>query len=75
QRGRLMNQVREVLRFHHYAYSTEKSYIVWNLQFDQDVRVLEKVINLYINLGFVNSLTTLAPSIRSFKFSGGVILI
>jgi integron integrase len=31
--GRLMDQVREVLRFHHYAYSTEKSYIQWILRF------------------------------------------
>lgn len=25
--ARLMDQVREVLRFHHYAYNTEKSYV------------------------------------------------
>ena len=31
--GRLMDQVREVLRFYHYAYSTEKSYVFWILQF------------------------------------------
>jgi len=31
--GRLMDQVREVLRFYHYAYSTEKSYVYWILQF------------------------------------------
>ena len=30
---RLMDQVREVLRFHHYAYNTEKSYVSWILQF------------------------------------------
>lgn len=30
---RLMDQVREVLRFHHYAYSTEKSYVSWILQY------------------------------------------
>lgn len=30
---RLMDQVREVLRFHHYAYSTERSYISWILQY------------------------------------------
>jgi len=30
---RLMDQVREVLRFHHYAYNTEKSYISWILQY------------------------------------------
>ena len=29
--ARLMDQVREVLRFHHYAYNTEKSYISWIL--------------------------------------------
>ena len=31
--ARLMDQVREVLRFHHYAYNTEKSYVSWILQF------------------------------------------
>ena len=30
---RLMDQVREVLRFHHYAYSTEKSYVDWILRY------------------------------------------
>ncbi len=30
---RLMDQVREVLRFHHYAYNTEKSYVSWILQY------------------------------------------
>ncbi len=30
---RLMDQVREVLRFHHYAYNTEKSYVAWILQY------------------------------------------
>ena len=30
---RLMDQVREVLRFHHYAYTTEKSYVSWILQY------------------------------------------
>lgn len=30
---RLMDQVREVLRFHHYAHSTEKSYVSWILQY------------------------------------------
>jgi len=30
---RLMDQVREVLRYHHYAYSTEKSYVSWILQY------------------------------------------
>ena len=29
---RLMDQVREVLRFNHYALSTEKSYVAWILQ-------------------------------------------
>ena len=28
---RLMDQVRETLRFYHYAYSTEKSYVDWIL--------------------------------------------
>ncbi len=28
-----MDQVREVLRFHHYAYNTEKSYVSWILQY------------------------------------------
>ena len=28
-----MDQVREVLRFHHYTYNTEKSYLSWILQF------------------------------------------
>jgi integron integrase len=28
-----MDQVREVLRFHHYAYSTEKSYVDWILRY------------------------------------------
>jgi len=31
--ARLMDQVREVLRFHHYAYNTEKSYVSWILKF------------------------------------------
>ena len=31
--GRLMVQVREVLRFHHYSLSTEKSYIHWILRY------------------------------------------
>ena len=30
---RLMEQVREVLRFHHYAYNTEKSYVSWILKY------------------------------------------
>ncbi len=30
---RLMNQVREVLRYYHYAYSTEQSYCSWILQY------------------------------------------
>ncbi len=30
---RLMDQVREVLRFHHYAYNTEKSYVSRILQY------------------------------------------
>ena len=30
---RLMDQVRETLRFYHYAYSTEKSYVDWILKF------------------------------------------
>ena len=30
---RLMDQVREVLRFHHYAYNTEKFYVSWILQY------------------------------------------
>lgn len=30
---RLMDQVREVLRFHHYAYNTEKSYSSWILKY------------------------------------------
>ena len=31
--GRLMAQVRETLRFYHYAYSTEKSYVQWILRY------------------------------------------
>ena len=31
--ARLMDQVREVLRFHHYAFNTEKSYVSWILQY------------------------------------------
>ena len=30
---KLMDQVREVLRYHHYAYRTEKSYLQWILRF------------------------------------------
>ena len=30
---RLMDQVREVLRYYHYAYSTEQSYCSWILQY------------------------------------------
>lgn len=33
QPGRLMDQVRETLRFYHYAYSTEKNYIQWILRY------------------------------------------
>lgn len=33
QAERLMDQVREVLRYHHYAYRTEASYIKWILAF------------------------------------------
>ena len=31
--NRLMDQVRETLRFYHYAYNTEKSYVEWILRF------------------------------------------
>lgn len=31
--GGLIDQIREVLHFYHYALSTEKSYIHWILQF------------------------------------------
>ena len=31
--ARLMDQVREVLRFHHTAYNTEKPYVSWFLQY------------------------------------------
>ena len=31
--GKLMDQVRETLRFYHYAYSTEKSYVQWILRY------------------------------------------
>ena len=31
--GKLMDQVREVLRYHHYSYRTEETYIRWILQF------------------------------------------
>jgi integrase-like protein len=30
---RLMDQVKETLRFHHYAYRTEKNYIHWILRY------------------------------------------
>jgi hypothetical protein len=30
---RLMDQVRQVLRYHHYAYSTEQAYCEWILRF------------------------------------------
>ncbi len=30
---RLMDQVRETLRFYHYAYNTEKAYVEWILKF------------------------------------------
>ena len=30
---RLMDQVREVLRYYHYAYSTEQSYCSWILRY------------------------------------------
>ena len=33
--ARLMDQVREVLRYHHYAYRTEKTYCQWILQYIQ----------------------------------------
>ena len=36
---RLMDQVRETLRFYHYAYNTEKSYVEWILKF---IRFSEK---------------------------------
>ena len=31
--GKLMDQVRETLRFYHYSYSTEKSYVQWILRY------------------------------------------
>jgi site-specific recombinase XerD len=31
--ARLMDQVREVLRYHHYAYRTEQAYLKWIVQF------------------------------------------
>ncbi len=31
--SRLMDQVREVLRFHHYAYATEQAYVTWILRY------------------------------------------
>lgn len=31
--GKLMAQVRETLRFHHYAFSTEKTYVQWILRY------------------------------------------
>ncbi len=31
--GKLMDQVREVLRYHHYAYSTERTYCDWIVRF------------------------------------------
>ncbi len=31
--ARLMDQAREVLRFHHYAFHAEKSYVSWSLQY------------------------------------------
>jgi len=31
--GRLMDQVRETLRFYHYSYSTEKSDVQWILRY------------------------------------------
>ena len=31
--GRLMDQVRETLRFYHYSYSTEKSHVHWILRY------------------------------------------
>lgn len=33
QSERLMDQVREVLRYHHYAYKTEQSYVRWILRY------------------------------------------
>ena len=30
---KLMDQLRETLRFYHYAYNTEKSYVEWILKF------------------------------------------
>jgi hypothetical protein len=32
---RLMDQVREVLRYHHYAIRTEQAYVSWILQFSR----------------------------------------
>lgn len=30
---RLLDQVREVLRYHHYSYKTEQAYVSWILRF------------------------------------------
>ena len=30
---KLMDQIRETLRFYHYAYNTEKSYVEWILRY------------------------------------------
>ena len=31
--ARLLDQVREVLRYHHYSYKTEQAYVSWILRF------------------------------------------
>lgn len=35
QNLRLMDQVREVLRYHHYAYRTEQTYCQWILRYSR----------------------------------------
>jgi len=49
--GRLMDQVREPLRFHHYACSTEKNYIQWILRYirfnDRRHQALNAILFLY----------------------------
>ena len=76
---RLMDQVRETLRFYHYAYNTEKSYVDWILRFirfsgkkhpkDMGKPEIEKfLIHLAINRNVAASTQNLALNAIMFLY-------
>ena len=47
--AKLMDQVREVLRYHHYAYKTEQTYCQWILREGPRVNSLSLTSLLYLH--------------------------